>query len=104
MKYCACPLKFGKHTYLLASVSNADYTKSKIGLWRLIGSLSSVKGIEFLGYLLGTSAGWCERELDTPFLVSDLSTDRLLCYYAGRSAKNEWTEGAALINMPEVVF
>jgi len=103
MKYCAWPFKFGKYTYLLASVSDAIYTKSKIGLWRLVGSLPSVEGIEFLGYILGTAAEWCKREVDTPFLVSDVSSGRLLCYYGGRSIRNEWAEGVALIDMEELV-
>ena len=102
MKYCAWPFKFGKYTYLLASTSDVNYTMSKIGLWRLVGSLPSVKGIEFLGYVLGTSAEWCERAVDTPFVVSNVSSDRFFCYYGGRSVRNEWTEGVALINKQEL--
>jgi len=102
MKYCAFPFEYGKYTYLFASVSDVNYSKSKIGLWRLIGSLPSTKGIEFLGYVLGTSGEWCKREVDTPFLVSDFSSDRLFCYYGGRSVRNEWTEGLALIKTQEL--
>lgn len=103
MKYCVCPFKIEGKFYLLVSMSDKYYIKSKIGLYRLVGSLPSLEGLEFLGYILETSEKWCKKELDTPFVVCNPSGDKLMCYYGGRSIRNEWTLGLALINIFEPI-
>jgi len=101
MKYCAWPFRQGKYFYCLASVSNAEYTKSKIGLWRIEGPLNSIRKVEFLGYVLERSAEWCTKELDTPYTIKDIESKRIHCYYSGRSSSGNWTEGLAFTDMEE---
>jgi len=100
MKYCAWPFRHREYTYLVASVSNVSYTKSKMGLWRIHGPLSSIKQLEFLGYILRTSTGWCEEEVDTPCILKDTESEKLFCYYSGRSG-GKWTEGLAFMDIEE---
>jgi predicted GH43/DUF377 family glycosyl hydrolase len=102
MKYCAWPFRFKEDIYLLASASDLNYFKSRIGLWRLVGSLPEVKSVDFIGYVLGTNSDWCRKEVDTPFVVFEESDKRPFCYYGGRSVRNKWTEGAAFIDMKEL--
>lgn len=100
MKYCAWPFRHKEYTHLVASVSNVNYTKSRMGLWRMCGPLCSIKHIEFLGYILETSTGWYEEEVDTPCILQETENRKLLCYYGGRS-KGKWTEGLCWINLEE---
>jgi len=102
MKYCGWPFGREDSMYLFASVSNARYTKSRIGLWRIQGSLSSIKYKEFLGYITEASTGWCEREVDTPYVLEDTESKKLFCYYSGRSRSGEWNEGLAFFKLEEL--
>ncbi len=99
MKYCVCPFKIEEKIYLLTPMSDKYYFRSKIGLYRLVGSFPSVEGLEFLGALLDTSEKWCKKEIDTPFVVWDTSGDKLMCYYGGKSIRNEWTLGLVSIDI-----
>jgi len=101
MKYCAWPFRHKGYMYLVASVSNVSYTKSRMGLWRIHGPLSSIKHIEFLGYILETSTDWCEGEVDAPCILKDTESKKLFCYYSGRSKNGEWTEGLCWFNLEE---
>ena len=95
MKYCACISKWRDWFYIASAVSNEDYSKSAIGLWKLEG-LSPTSDKAFLGYILGTTDDWNRAELDTPFLVPRKSDAPLFdCYYSGRSLQNKWTLGVA---------
>lgn len=103
MKYCAWPFKYEDDLYVLAATSDLNYTQSKIGLWKLVGEICSTTTAEFIGYITGASAEWCKKEVETPFVVHDSERGRILCYYAGRSARNEWNEGLATINTDKLV-
>ena len=104
MKYCAWPFRHNEFTYLAASVSNVGYTKSRMGLWRIYGPLSSIKNTEFLGYLTDASSVWCEEEVDAPCILEDAGGNKLLCYYSGRSKSGEWTEGLVFFTLEESAF
>jgi predicted GH43/DUF377 family glycosyl hydrolase len=97
MKYCAWPLKFHEHFLIFSAVSDRRYKKSAIGLWK-INSLLKHDKAEFLGYILKQRPGWQERELDTPYLISNPENGYINCYFGGRSRKNTWTEGVASIS------
>ncbi len=98
MKYCAFPFKYESNLYLLAAMSDFNYHRSRIGLWRLEGGVFPAVNVRFVGYAIGTSSEWCKREVDTPFAVYDAASQKLSCYYGGRSAKNRWAEGVAIVN------
>jgi predicted GH43/DUF377 family glycosyl hydrolase len=96
MKYCAWPFEHNGETYLLASVTDVNYAVSRIGLWKIEGSLDHIKHVQLLGYLRDSS-DWCRREVDTPYVLSH--ENNLICYYGGRDENNKWTEGLARINL-----
>jgi len=98
MKYCAHIFKSNEGIYLLYAVSNMNYSKSRIGLSRL-SSLKDARNMQFLGYVADTSSSWCRKEVDTPFVVRDAAHGRILCYYGGRSERNEWHEGSISIDL-----
>jgi predicted GH43/DUF377 family glycosyl hydrolase len=96
MKYCGWPFRYEKDWYLLAAMSNRQYTKSVIGLWKLQGAVSSISP-KFIGYLADTSSQWCKNEVEAPFAIHKLEERKILCYYGGRS-KNVWAEGLAIFD------
>lgn len=104
MKYCAWPFRHKEYTYLVASVSNISYSKSRMGLWQIHGPLFSIKRIEFLGYIIETSTGWCGEEVDAPYILKDTESKKLFCYYSGRSKNGEWTEGLCWFNLEELAL
>jgi predicted GH43/DUF377 family glycosyl hydrolase len=99
MKYCAWPHPTGRRYLIFAATSNRSYTKSAIGLWKT-SSLLSDRPV-FVGYVLKATKGWCERELDTPFVMSDEEAGILRMYCGGRSRRNEWSEGLATGTLAE---
>ncbi len=98
MKYCGYSCRHGQHYFVAAAVSDKEYKKSAIGLWRMT-SLVPGKEKEFLGYILEAGDGWCRRELDTPFFIRNPNDVRVCLYFGGRSNTNNWTEGVALGNL-----
>jgi hypothetical protein len=96
MKYCAWPYRLGEHFLIFSAVSNKRYSKSAIGLWRT-GSLVGTEKPEFLGYIVKQTPGWCEKEVDTPFVVNNQENGDILCYLGGRSRHHRWTEGIAYV-------
>lgn len=101
MKYCAYPFRFQENIYILCAVSNMNYGKSRIGLWR-IDSFERAQYRAFLGYVLDTSPPWCHKEVDTPFVVLGKNEDeqcKLFCYYGGKSKQNEWHIGVVLLDL-----
>ena len=99
MKYCGWPFRHKGFMYLIAPVSNVNYTKSRMGLWRMLGPLSCIRRKEFLGYTIEASSGWCEKEVDAPYVLEDTESKKLFFYYSGRSSSEVWTEGLAFFNL-----
>jgi hypothetical protein len=101
MKYCAWPLKLGESFLVFSAVSNKRYSKSALGLWRTRNLLGTEKP-EFLGYITRQRPGWSEKEVDTPFVVNNQDTGKILCYFGGRSRHRRWTEGIAYTQCSEM--
>jgi predicted GH43/DUF377 family glycosyl hydrolase len=98
MKYCGHIFKCGENRYILSAVSNMGYSKSRIGLWR-VSSLMHPREKQFLGYIVDTSTNWSEKEVDTPFVVEDAANHKVLCYYGGKSRRNNWYEGLVSVEL-----
>jgi hypothetical protein len=95
MKYCAWPFMSGKQIFIFVATSDETYSKSGLGLWQT-KVLSSDEEPRLLGYALYASKGWCEMELDSPFVIGDEIAGSLRLYFGGRSKSNHWTEGLAI--------
>ncbi len=97
IRYSAWPFKCEGNTPVFASVSDVNYAKSRLGLWRIHGPSEDIERTEFLGFML-ESSDWCKNEIDTPWVLRQ-ADGLCLVSTGGRSARNKCQEGLALLDI-----
>lgn len=101
MKYCASSLVVAGSNYIFAAVSDKEYNKSAIGLWKVDALLDGGRP-RFVGYVVRAGEEWCKMEVDMPFTVCGTageSARNIHLYFGGKAVDNRWAEGMALGRM-----